>query len=371
MNDPTEPSVETGAMPVATEHRDVSLTPAYFQFAGSGAEYFRIWAVNLLLTILTLGIYSPWAKVRRLRYIYGNTQLQQGSFDYHAKPLAILIGRAVAVVFLLGYLVAQATAPMLAPLLGAVLALAVPWLIVRSRMFNMRYTSYRNIRLGFKPAYGESYKVIFLYGFLTVVTLGLAAPYAHYMRSQFIVNNTRYGNLPLSMGEAAGAFFFAYFLTFVAAAVIVGPMLTFFAGIFGPAEPGAETTQPAALMIVLPVIAGLAFYNVVGKFLSGAALRATVRASRVESAQDGRTYRMGNDWSLNTLLFIYVTNFIAMVCSLGLLVPWAQMRETRYLMNNMWIELPDDLDDVVARQAEDVSAFGDEIGQMFDVDLGL
>lgn len=43
------------------------------EFTGSGSEYFRIWIVNLLLTLVTLGIYYPWAKVRRLRYFYGNT----------------------------------------------------------------------------------------------------------------------------------------------------------------------------------------------------------------------------------------------------------------------------------------------------------
>jgi uncharacterized membrane protein YjgN (DUF898 family) len=40
-----------------------------FEFRGTGGEYFRIWIVNLLLTILTLGIYSAWAKVRQLRYL--------------------------------------------------------------------------------------------------------------------------------------------------------------------------------------------------------------------------------------------------------------------------------------------------------------
>lgn len=49
--------------------------PEQLQFTGKGSEYFGIWIVNLLLTILTLGIYSAWAKVRRLQYFYRNTQL--------------------------------------------------------------------------------------------------------------------------------------------------------------------------------------------------------------------------------------------------------------------------------------------------------
>ena len=74
-----------------------------FKFTGSGAEYFRIWIVNLLLTILTLGIYSAWAKVRRLRYFYGNTTLAGSSFEYHGQPLQILKGRLIAVAVLIPY----------------------------------------------------------------------------------------------------------------------------------------------------------------------------------------------------------------------------------------------------------------------------
>ncbi|MGA3159250.1 MAG: DUF898 family protein, partial [Steroidobacteraceae bacterium] len=45
------------------------------EFRGEGGEYFRIWIVNLLLTLLTLGIYSAWAKVRKQRYLYSNTSV--------------------------------------------------------------------------------------------------------------------------------------------------------------------------------------------------------------------------------------------------------------------------------------------------------
>jgi uncharacterized membrane protein YjgN (DUF898 family) len=74
----------------ASQTRGASRVHIPFEFRGSGAEYFRIWIVNLLLTIVTLGIYSAWAKVRRLRYFYGNTYLDGHSFEFHGRPLAIL-----------------------------------------------------------------------------------------------------------------------------------------------------------------------------------------------------------------------------------------------------------------------------------------
>ena len=70
-------------------------TPFPFQFNGQAGEYFKIWIVNILLTILTLGIYSAWAKVRRKRYFYGNTLLQDTAFEYLAQPIQILKGRRI------------------------------------------------------------------------------------------------------------------------------------------------------------------------------------------------------------------------------------------------------------------------------------
>src|SRR5437763_13698019 len=62
------------------------------RFTGSGSEYFRIWIVNLLLTIVTLTLYYPWAKVRRLRYFYGNTLVDGQPLGFHAEPAKMLRG---------------------------------------------------------------------------------------------------------------------------------------------------------------------------------------------------------------------------------------------------------------------------------------
>ena len=68
------------------------------RFSGTAGEYFGIWIVNLFLTVITLGIYSAWAKVRKKRYFYGNTWLVDSNFEYHGNPVAILKGRIIAFV---------------------------------------------------------------------------------------------------------------------------------------------------------------------------------------------------------------------------------------------------------------------------------
>src|SRR5271169_4908119 len=77
--------------------------PEPLRFSGNGAEYFGIWIVNLLLTIVTPGIYSAWAKVRRLQYFYRHTELAGSSFDFHGSPTKILIGRLIALGMLFAY----------------------------------------------------------------------------------------------------------------------------------------------------------------------------------------------------------------------------------------------------------------------------
>src|SRR5258707_6333866 len=57
--------------PYTTLFRSGDVVP--LRFTGRAGEYFRIWIVNICLSIVTLGIYSAWAKVRRKRYFYGNT----------------------------------------------------------------------------------------------------------------------------------------------------------------------------------------------------------------------------------------------------------------------------------------------------------
>ncbi len=93
-----ENSAQSASPPQPPPH-----APQPLHFNGNGAEYFGIWIVNLLLTIVTLGIYSAWAKVRRLQYFYRHTELAGSSFDFHGSPIRILIGRLIALAMLIAY----------------------------------------------------------------------------------------------------------------------------------------------------------------------------------------------------------------------------------------------------------------------------
>ena len=87
MNDTNEtPPSATPAGPHAVNTPPSQLlgTDHSFEFKGKGGEYFSIWIVNVLLSIVTLGIYSAWATVRTRRYFYANFKLAGEGFEYHA-----------------------------------------------------------------------------------------------------------------------------------------------------------------------------------------------------------------------------------------------------------------------------------------------
>ena len=75
------PDTDKAQLKQSTELGNIKLR---LEFTGSGSEYFRIWIVNLLLTLVTLGLYYPWAKVRRLRYFYA---VPQRPGDAGARPV--------------------------------------------------------------------------------------------------------------------------------------------------------------------------------------------------------------------------------------------------------------------------------------------
>jgi len=141
------------------EEKNVVVRYQSFVFEGSGKEYFRIWIVNIALTILTLGIYSAWAKVRTNRYMYANTYLNGSNFEYNADPKRILIGRIIVVtIYALFLLFAQQLMFFkIAAGIALVAFIAMPWLVRQAVSFKLRNTSYRHVPFKYKGDISEFY----------------------------------------------------------------------------------------------------------------------------------------------------------------------------------------------------------------------
>lgn len=191
-------------------------------FTGKASEYFGIWIVNVLLTILTIGIYSAWAKVRRNRYFFGNTVLLGRSFEYHAKGLQILIGRLIVLGAFVVLNVIAAVVPILVLLPTLVVLIALPWLVAKGLRFSARVTSYRNVRFDFVGGAGGAFKAFILGGLLAVITLGILTPLASRWVSRYIGSNLRYGGKAFETDPKLGPLYKSWLLSFLIAIIGLG-----------------------------------------------------------------------------------------------------------------------------------------------------
>jgi uncharacterized membrane protein YjgN (DUF898 family) len=140
------------------------------RFVGSGSEYFRIWVVNLLLTLVTFGLYYPVAKLRRLRYFYGNTEVGGHALSFHAQAANMLKGYLLVGALVAAYSLAGRLSPTAGAIAFVVLAAVWPALWHSSLRFRLANTGWRGLRFAFLGTRAGAYKAL-LPGY--VMTLGV------------------------------------------------------------------------------------------------------------------------------------------------------------------------------------------------------
>lgn len=333
-------------------------------FTGTGAEYFRIWITNTFLSIITLGIYSAWAKVRRTRYFYGNTRLAGASFDYHGEPKAILKGRVVAVVLLVAYQVFSEMPGVLAGGLALLLIAALPWLVWRSLQFKLYNTSYRGIRFGFGGSTTGAYIAYLLWPAIASLTAFLLAPMAHQRIKQFQHGESRYGASRFSFDARVGRFYLLYlkaFLVFVAGGVVLGLLFGSMLAGFSKRGVQAEAYRGALVFLAAFYVWAMLLYPVFNAMLQNLVWNHTsVGPHRFESrVAPGR------------VAFIALTNLLAILCTLGLYMPFATIRMMKYRLESVALLVDGSLDDFVADAQAQAGATGEGVADLLDFDLSL
>jgi uncharacterized membrane protein YjgN (DUF898 family) len=337
------------------------------EFKATPEEYFRIWIVNLALTIATLGIYSAWAKVRKLRYFYSSTLLAGSAFGYHADPIKILRGRIIAAALAAAYFAATRTSPRATFAMLAVIAVATPWLVVKSRIFTMRVTSWRGLRFDFAADYAGAYRTLLGWLLLGIVSLGVLMPRLIRERYRFIVTRSRYGATPFDCNPGIGAFYRtvlgAIGLSLVLSIVLAVVMMIL--GSFGKAQ-----LVPPTLFKYLTMAVVVAWYVILLSVMQG-----YIHARNLNEVFSHTTlgpHRLTSRLSATDLIVIYLRNIFFIVFTLGMYTPWAQIRLTRYRLEALELEAHGSLDDFVAAAAAAVpAAAGEEISSFLDVDFGF
>ena len=144
------------AQPLAPASQPIDEHP--LEFTGSGGEYFRVWIVNVLLSIVTLGFYTPWARRRTAQYFYSHTLVTDSPLEFTAPQGKMVKGFVLLVLITLAYNIAaktgQDTAVGLFLLAGAALA---PFIWANAMRFRLGATRWRGLRLQFSASWKEVY----------------------------------------------------------------------------------------------------------------------------------------------------------------------------------------------------------------------
>jgi len=435
-------------------------------FTGKAGEYFGIWIVNLLLSIVTLGIYSAWAKVRRKKYFYNNTLVDGVGFDYHANPINILKGRIIAFVLFVIYSAVSGISLVFGALMGLALFLALPWIIVRGMMFNARNSSHRGLRFDFDGKYGEAALVFIGFTILIIVTLGLALPFVVQRSHKFVINHHKFGTSHFQMNALVKDFYMIYLKLFgvifaIGLAASLG-MKSLIGGVMPHAsiEPSPYVKQVAydipshadtggfikvadvtaapspvteeqvtdtttnenmseedylksltpaeraeydaqikayedefakstakkkyenPMEKVFGPLAAMLGPMIYAIMLGGILLYAAVIFSMTAYIQS-RLYNLiwnnttlehiqfSSNQRMRDLILLYLSNGIVLLFTLGLATPWAQIRMARYRAEHMALSGETDWDKFVGEKKDASRALGEEIADMFDVDISF
>ena len=307
-------------------------------FHGAGGSLLGIHIVNVLLTIVTLGVYYFWAKVRVRSYILSQTECAGDRFAYHGTGRELLLGFVKAVLligipFLLLDLgidlvargpVAQAAGGLLSYV--AILAFFA-FATVGARRYRLSRTSWRGVRFSFRGRVLEFLRLFVGGSLLTTITIGLYYPFFDTRRHGFLVSHSYFGNQTFSFDGRGRDLFGQYLLT---------------------------------LLILVPTLGMCWFWFLARKqryfwahtWFGAARFRSTVTGGR--------------------LLLLSAGNALLLILTLGFAWPWVVVRNARFACTYLTIEGPFDLT-TVQQEAQAASTTGEGLAGILDAgfDIGL
>lgn len=329
-----------------------------FKFHGDGREYFGIWIVNILLTLITLGLYAPWAKVRRLRYFYQNTEFLDRRFDFTGLPERIFIGRLIAIAIWLAIVAMNYWSPKLSLLGFFAIYLAIPWLLRATLRFTARNSKLSNSRFYFAGSVKTAYGQFILAFLISIVTLGLFAPVAIWLYNRYKFNHLYIGQLPFKLNNTWSQYMRAVYVP-----VAIGIAICLF--LLLPTIGNVRSLEYPIVSMIGPMLWYLGFILVIIPLVQA---RIYITTWNNISVGNSQFKTKCTQWRYT---WIVASNWLARVFTLGLFTPWAEIRLHRYQVNALCLYLHDDPDQMINMVQADHSALAEEISDIFDIDISL
>lgn len=316
-------------------------------FSGTVGEYYKIVILNGLLTLITFGIFAPWAKVRKQRFFYSHTEFLDEGLQYLATGKQLFIGRIVAVLALIALAIAE-----LIPYIGVAISivfvlLVLPFVLNRSVRFNARNAAWRDVRFGWDGSMGMAILVWMIYPVLSALTLGLAQPLAARALRRHYAENHSFGGAQFAADLSLGAFYGALVKASLFALFLIG----IFGGLGGAAAymvvadlfEGVSSSEEFMLLFALipdeqKALLALPFLGIgFGLFLSGQYYFALVRHVMINNLRLQGGIRFRSSLSGFKFAMLMVSNLILNIITLGFAQPYTVVRRYRYLAQSIEI----------------------------------
>lgn len=364
------------------------------RFTGSGSEYFRIWIVNLLLTLVTLTLYWPFARARRMAYFHSNTWVGDSTLGFHADPWKMFRGYLLMLGLGLVYWLVSYFAPTLSWLPLLVLALLWPALWRSSLMFRLRNTSWRGVRFDFVGSARDAYRVMLPLLFPSVLLVAMASvgEVPEWAELTWVQTLLVLGGL----AALVVMLMFPWLMARMHAYQHSGYVFT--------AEqahlPVSALTRPMYLLglkalglmvLAVPIAVGLGVWAAVatngdgrpGVVLAIGALYVALPLlvlpywkARMQNLVWGQTrsehITISSVLRFRDLLKVNALNWLLIVLTLGLYWPFAAIRTARCRLQAVSVRTEGDVNTWVAQApAQRAGVLGDAAGDFFGVDMGL
>ena len=377
-------SEKSSTIPVSANQTTEDCDNSYrtVKFTGTTKEYFGIWISNLVLTVVTLGIYSAWAKVRRVQFFRNHTTIADFPLSYHATGRQLLIGRVIAVAIIATYFAATFFVPAATLFVLIAFVFVYPWLVNRTLRFTARMTSWRNIRFNWHGTYWRTFwylGVFPLIGFAIplLLPMGLKCFYEHYAQNHSF-GTTKFDSEQSSTSPFYGAFFVSIVVSAIIAILIstVVVFAIFLFGLFGldfreflgsdyfdaDVDLMSEENMRALIILLAILVYPLVFMSLLRTMCRNLVLSCLILED---------TVTFNSNLGPAKFLWIRATNMIVMVCSLGLMIPWASIREYKYLSQCTGYRFEIDDAEFVDEEQKRMSALGEEFASLVDVDVSI
>jgi uncharacterized membrane protein YjgN (DUF898 family) len=307
------------------------------KFSGEASKLFVILLVNFFFTIITVGLYYPWAKAKLLQYFYSETEFHGSRFVFHGTGKEMFRGYIkVFILFVVLFgsikvfeLLGEPTLLVIATIIFYLAFLSLIPLAIHGVMrYRLSRTSWRGIHFGYRGNLKELY-IIYIKGILfTILTLGFYYPWMTVSLRKYVLAHTRFGNIEFKfVGEGSE---------------LLGVHIS---GIF---------------LSIITIYIYVPWYLISIK---------NFEMNNMKVIQNGQSFPVQSTMRGGSFFGLNFANFFILLFTLGLGMPIVIIRNMKYHLSNIHFNNMIDMDAIVQTEADYKDATGEDLSDALDLNF--